>query len=243
MIVFLCIAAVLLIGSITAYVYIRDHYTITTVYVEGNEHYTDDEIIEKVMVGSLGHNSLYLNFKYRNQAIENIPFVAALEVDIITPDTVKITVYEKSLAGYVSYLGRYMYFDKDGTVVESAHVKTVGIPEVIGLSFDHVVMYEKLPIDNLEIFEEILDITQSLDKYQLKADKLYFDRNYRVTLVFDQVRVEIGDNDHIDEKFSRLQGILPNLTGKSGILQMSNYGEDIKSFTFESDRTEIGLDS
>lgn len=218
------------------YFYITTTYTVKTVYVEGNEHYTDEEIMERVMKGPLGHNSLYLNFTYRNQEIEDIPFVSAMEVEIVTPDTVRIKVYEKSLAGYVSYLGRYMYFDRDGTIVESSEMKTSGVPEVKGLDFDHVVMYEKLAVENEDVFARILDITQSLDKYELKADRLFFDKDYKVTLYFDKVRVQIGDNIGIDEKFSQLQSILPELSGKSGVLQMENFTSETKIIPFQEDK-------
>ena len=42
-------------------------YTVRTVYVEGNVHYTEDEIMEIVMSGPLGDNSLYLSLKYPGQ--------------------------------------------------------------------------------------------------------------------------------------------------------------------------------
>ena len=32
-----------------------------------------------------------------------------------------------------------------------------------------------------------------------------------------------------------LQGILPNLLGKSGVLDMREYSEDTKSYSFEQD--------
>lgn len=229
------VTAVVLLAVVGLYYYIENTYTVRTVYVEGNAHYTKEEIMEKVMTGRLSHNSIYLNFKYRNQEIKNVPFVSAIEVKIVSPDTVRIKVYEKSFAGYVSYLGRYMYFDRDGTVVESSEIKTAGVPEVTGLAFDHVVMYEKLPVENEKIFAWILDITQSLGKYELKADKLFFDREYKVTLYFDKVRVQIGDNSSIDEKFSRLKSILPELVGKSGTLQMENFTADSKIIPFQED--------
>lgn len=216
--------------------YIVTTYTVNTVYVEGNIHYTDEEIADRIMTGHLGHNSIYLNFKYRNQEIEDIPFVSAIEVEIVAPDTVSIRVYEKSFAGYVSYLGRYMYFDRDGTIVESSEMMTVGVPEVTGLKFDYVVMYEKLPVENEQIFARILDITQSLDKYELRADRLFFDREYKVTLYFGGVRVQIGDNSNIDEKFSRLRSILPELEGKKGVLQMENFTGESKIIPFQEDK-------
>ena len=63
-----------------------------------------------------------------------------MDVNILTPNTIRISVYEKALAGYVEYLGRYMYFDRDGTVVESSSERTRGIPQVTGLRFDYVVV-------------------------------------------------------------------------------------------------------
>lgn len=216
--------------------YIVTTYTVNTVYVEGNIHYTDEEIAERIMTGRFGHNSIYLNFRYRNQEIEDIPFVSAIEVEILSPDTVSIRVYEKSFAGYVSYLGRYMYFDRDGTIVESSEMMTAGVPEVTGLKFDHVVMYEKLPVENEQIFVRILDITQSLAKYELNADRLFFDREYKVTLYFGEVRVQIGDNSSIDEKFSRLKSILPELEGKKGVVQMENFTGDSKIIPFQEDK-------
>lgn len=87
-------------------------YTVRTVYVEGNVHYTEDEIKEIVMAGPLGDNSLYLSLKYRDRGIQDIPFVDVMNVSILAPDTIKITVYEKALAGYVKYLDTYMYLTR-----------------------------------------------------------------------------------------------------------------------------------
>ena len=229
--------AVLLIACLGAWYYIETTYTVNTVYVEGNAHYTNEEITDRIMTGRLGRNSIYLNFKYRDKKIEDIPFVSAVEVEIVTPDTVRIRVYEKSFAGYVSYRGRYMYFDRDGTIVESSEMKTAGVPEVTGLKFDHVVMYEKLPVENDKIFARILDITQSLDKYELQADRLFFDKEYKVTLYFGEIRVQIGDNSSIDEKFSRLRSILPELAGEKGVLQMENFTAESKIIPFHKDKS------
>lgn len=216
--------------------YITENYTVKTVYVDGNAHYSDEEIMDMVMTGYLAHNSIYLNFKYKNKEIKDIPFVSAIEVEIVSPDTVRIRVYEKSFAGYVTYLGRYMYFDRDGTVVESSTDLSAGVPEVTGLTFNHVVMNEKLPVDNEEIFGKILDITQSLSKYELEADKLFFDKEYKVTLYFGKVKVPIGDTTGIDEKFARLRSILPELTGRSGTLQMENFTSESKIVPFQEDK-------
>lgn len=215
--------------------YIINNYKVTTVYVDGSIHYTNEEIMDMVMGGRFGDNSLFLSLKYRDKGIEGIPFIEMMDVSIEAKDTIRITVYEKALAGYVKYLGRYIYFDKDGIVVETSEEQTSGIPQVTGLTFDHVILHEKLPVDKPELFDEILNITQQLAKYSLSADKIYFDSAYQVTLYFGDAKVALGDNVDIDEKIMMLQNILPSLLGKSGTLDMREYSEDTKTYSFEKD--------
>lgn len=227
LLVFLLIAA--------AIIYIDRNYKIKNVYVDGNVHYTDEEIMNIVMEGTFGDNSIFLSMKYKNKGIDDIPFVQTMDVAVLSPDTIRITVYEKSLAGYVEYLGNYMYFDKDGTIVESSTSKTAGIPQVTGLSFDYVIMYEPLPVEERQVFETILDMTQLLNKYSLSADRLYFDADYEMTIYFGDVKAAVGAGENIDEKIMLLQSILPDLEGKSGIIHLESYTEDIKNVTFEPD--------
>ncbi len=227
------ILLVLLLAGGIAYKYISDNYTVTNIYVTGNTHYTNEEIIDMVLDDKPSHNSLFLSLKYRNKSIEDIPFIEKVDVDIVSRDTIRINVYEKAIAGYFAHLGRYMYFDRDGIVVESSFETSDEVPEVMGLSFDYIIMYEKLPTPNEAIFEEILDITQLLSKYNLRADKIFFDSEYNVYLYFGGVEVSLGTRDYIDEKIIQLQYILPELEGKNGILEMKDFDDSTKNITFE----------
>ncbi len=211
------------------------HFQVKTVYVEGNKHYSAEEIQAKIMTGYLGDNSLYLSLKYSNKDIQDIPFVETMDVIIESNDTIRIKVYEKSIAGYVEYLGSYMYFDNDGVVIESTKVSTGGVPQVTGLDFDYIVLYEKLPIDNEEIFQNILTITKLLNKYEVAVQKIQFDRNYNVILGYGKVKVHLGQMENLDDKLMQLPYILPSLEGESGILDMKNYSSDKKTITFEKD--------
>ena len=216
--------------------YISRHYHVETIYVDGNVHYTNEEIIEMVTSEKLGDNSLYLSLKYKNKGIKGIPFIEKMDVKVLAPDTIKIVVYEKAVAGYVEYLDKYMYFDKDGTVVEESDTKTAGIPQVTGIPFDQVVLYEPLPVENQEVFKEILYMTQILSKYEISADKIYFDDAYEMTLYFGDVRVKLGNDDNVEEKISRLKQILPAAEGKKGVFRMENYAGSGSNVSFEQDK-------
>ena len=223
----------LIVGAAIALNYVIDNYHVTNIYVSGNVHYTNEEIIDMVITDKLSHNSLYLSMKYRDKSIEGVPFVEKMDVDIISPDTIRINVYEKAVVGYIAYLGHYMYFDREGIVVESSTEPSEDIPQVLGLNFDYVILYEKLPVEKESVFSEILDITKLLDKYNLKANSIFFDSSYNVYLYFGDVQVSLGTNEFIDEKIIQLQYILPNLEGKKGVLEMKDFDEDTKNITFE----------
>lgn len=226
----LFVLALLVLGSLW---YIKENYTVNTIVVEGNTHYTDEEISKLVCDGKYGNNSLYLSYKYKNREIENIPFVQTINVKIVDKDTIRISVYEKALAGYIEYLGRYIYFDKDGIAVESSLQKTKGVPEVVGVDFDYVVLYEKLPAKNDSLFRQVLMITQLMTKYEVFAEKMYFADDDTIVLYKDDITINLGKSDNIDIKIMNLPSILSKLEGMSGILRMEDYDEGTKRISFE----------
>ncbi len=231
-----CIIFMLLFVFVcTGILVVKYKFTITSITVVGNEHYTDEEISDFVMSGRYGHNSIYLYLKYRNKSVNSIPFIEQMDVELLSPQAVKIQVYEKAVAGYVEYLGHYLYFDKDGIVVESSTKQMEGIPFVTGLKFDYIMLHEKLPIENDGIFKQILNITQLLTKYEISTDRIYFDADQNITLYFGNARVYLGTSDHIDEKINRLRFLLPKLNGSSGVMHMENYTGEGGKFTFEKD--------
>ncbi len=228
---FLMVIAVLL-GIVY---YLVSTYTIKNVYVEGNVHYTGEEIKEIVMEGPLGNNSLYLSLKYRNKGIEEVPFVDVIDVEILSPDSIKIIVYEKALAGYIEVMDNYLYFDRDGYVVENSVVMTEGIPLITGLEFDYVVLGEKLPVENDVIFTNVMDITKLLSKYELTADKIYFASESDITVFFGDIKVVLGNTKNLEEKIMNLPQFLSNLSGKSGTLNLENYTDDSDMVIFNQD--------
>lgn len=227
--------AVVLLVAFAALAFLLLHYRVTNVEVIGNNHYSEQEIKDMVLKGNALDNSLLLSVKYRNKSIRDIPFIESMDVEVIGADSIRIMVYEKSLAGCVTYLGKYMYFDREGIVVESAQEVTDGVPEITGLQFGYVQLYERLPVEDESIFKEILNLTQLLDKYEISADKIYFDPDMKVTLYFGDARVRLGSGSRIDEKIMQLSVMVPAIEGKSGVLDMTDFSENTKSLTFEPD--------
>jgi len=228
-------AAILVIGLLLAGVSVVTLFQIRDVEVTGNSHYSEQEIIDMVIVDKYTSNSLYLYLKYQYLDTEEIPFVDKIEVSLLGPGKVRLRVYEKSIVGYVSYMGANLYFDKDGIVVESSSEVTEGVPCISGLKFSSLALYQKLEVEDDSIFERILNITQLVKKYELTPDKIEFGQNLALTLYFDQVRVALGSSGSLEEKVGRLHELYPDLEGRSGVFHMENYTEDSKFISFEPD--------
>lgn len=206
--------------------YIQSAYHVEDVRVDGNVHYTAEEIKAIVMDGKLGDNSLFLSWKYRNKDIKGVPFVDVMEVEIVEPHVISIHVKEKKLTGYVKCLDTYVYFDKDGYAVESSGVKTYGIPQVLGLSFDSVVLGKPLPVEDPDIFRSILTVTKMLQQYDIQMDKLLFGDALEISLYRNDFRVDLGnDVSTLEKKMMLLPELLPKLEGEKGVLQMKEYND------------------
>lgn len=210
-------------------------HRIEHIVVEGNSHYTEEEIKSFIFKEDYPKNSLYLSLKYKNNIIKDIPFIDRLEVLIQAPDTVKIKVYEKLLAGYVTYLGENVCFDKDGIVVECTEIVLEEIPHITGLHFSHIVLYDRLQVEEEGVFPKILELTKNLQKYQLKPSEIYFKNKQEIFLFFSEVRIQIGDTDFLDEKMGFIEEILPNLKEKKGEISLKNFKGEKCTITFQED--------
>jgi len=199
----------------------------------GSQHYNNEELTKSIFNGKSPNALLYFVFQINSPS--TIPFIQKYDVEIIWPNKMIVTIYEKPIIGYVSYMGCDMYFDKDGVIVESSTKTLSGVPQVTGLSFKSIVLNSKLEVSNALVFSEILELTKSFNKYELKVDKIYFDVNNEVTLYMGQIKVLLGNCDELEDKLNKLKLISPGLEGKKGTLHLENYTTDTSSIIFNKE--------
>ena len=212
--------------------------TITEMSVEGNKHYTKEEIRDILFGTAKERNTLYCFLNQKFGEPKDIPFVDRYDFEFSGLNRVDVIIYEKSVVGYIEYMGSYMYFDRDGIIVESSSKPTAGIPLVTGLDFDRIVLYRELPVKKKEVFDEILTLTQLFTKYDLKVDKVYFDSSLNVVLYIGEIRVRMGSNTLLEGKVAELHDMLPHIQDKGpGTLYLDVYSESAidRNYVFEKD--------
>lgn len=199
--------------------------TIEEIIITGNEKYTDEQMMEFVFPQTVNRNALFCYVTNQFVEQQEIPFVERYDMIFHTPTQVEVIVYEKSMVGYVSYMSSYMYFDKDGIIVESANSKLEGIPWITGLNFGHIALYQKLPVDTPQIFEDILNLTQILSIFELDVDEVRYNSFLEATLYMGDIEVILGNNEELNGKISTLNDMLPQLEGLQGILYLDTYNQ------------------
>ena len=93
---------------------------IKDVEVSGNKQYTKEQIESLLFDGKWSRNSAFCYYQNRFKEHKSIPFIEEYKINFKSPTKVEVVVFEKSVVGCVSYMSSYMYFDKDGIIVESS---------------------------------------------------------------------------------------------------------------------------
>lgn len=207
--------------------------------IEGSTRYTEDEIKKLVERNPYLNNTLLIYLWNRFRPIEGVPFIDKITVTLLGRHEVEVNVYEKAIAGCVVDMGKYIYFDRDGYVMESTEEKFEDVPCVEGLTFYQFVLHEKLPLEDEDTFKEILKVTQLIRENNLQIDRVRFDITGKLILYKDDIIVRLGKPEYLEEKMMNLVGILAQSKGLKGTLHMEDFtsSSDMVPFTPETKKT------
>ena len=167
-----------------------------------------------------------------------MPFVDEYEIQFKSYNSIKITVYEKSVMAYLQCMGKKWFFDKDGIVIENYGVNDTdinNIPEVTGLQFEYIVIGEKIPLENKKIFDILLELTQLIIKYELNISRINIDSDNQFIIYMGKVRIELGTGDMLNEKILDLHDMKNEIQDVDGVLNMREYDKNRKGYTFKKD--------
>ncbi len=207
---------------------------IEKVTFEGNSRLSEEELKEQIF-SQEDTNPLLFLIKSMFSEMPSIPFVEEYDIEMESLTSFKITVYEKSIVGYLEYMNSNMYFDKDGIVVENSITVFEDVPLITGIKFDSIVLHSKIPVANDKLFKLILDVTQLIKKNDIDTQRIHISDSMETTLYIGNVRVALGYNKDLGEKISTLSDILPSMKDVAGELDMREYNKSATGYTFKKD--------
>lgn len=229
---------VLLLGCVIIGVTFFLLFYVQKITVSGNEYTTDQEIIESVRSDRYSVNSLYILGKYALEKGEVLPCLEQMKIRMKAPWSLKVTVKEKPIVGYIRNGENYDYFDKEGMIVFESLTLLEGIPYVEGIDVGEIKLYQYLKSDDTRIFEQILETSKEVAKYGLTSAKIICEGD-EICLDIGSIRVCLGKNVSA-EQIAQIPPILEKLGDRAGNLHLENYSETAGTITFEAAETETG---
>ena len=227
------LAVILLAGAIFFFTY----YQVKDVQVMGSSHYTEEEVKEMVLKGAFSSNSVLAPVFCTKKDIQNIPFIEGYTVTRLNRKTICVSVREKQAVGCIPYLDSYIYFDRNGTFIEGSKVREKDVPFFDGIQVSHVIQDEKLPIKDDTVLNTAVALATIFQKNETIPDHIQFD-NGEISLLYGDITVNLGKDEYLEEKMTRILAILPLISGKKGILHAENVDDNSKTITLEQEQDE-----
>lgn len=226
--IFSWFAIICLFGII---LFVGIYFRLEKITVVGNEFYKEEQIKEKVVKSFWDKNTLILYLKSKYGKEIELPFIEEIEVELKSHNQIQIQVYEKMLIGCLLHMGEYLYFDKDGIVIESSSERLEHVPLIKGVKFLKMNLYEKLEVENEDVFQSILELFQLITRYEIEIDQIAFNEKNEVTLYSGEIEINLGKQNSYDAQVAELSDLLKKAKKNKlkGIFHMESFqeGEEI----------------
>ncbi len=226
-IIIIAVLFVFLVGLLYA-----STFSLNEIKVSGCQLSDTEDVVNAIKAESFAENTIVLYLANMFNPIDDIPFVEKIEIEFLSKNVISVTVYEKSMAGCVEYMDGYVYFDKDGVILEASSEMLEGIPCIKGLNYNSWEVGEKLPIDDESKFQSILTITQLIEKYELEIDGIKFTAENEIILIHKGITIELGEGEYLAIQMMNLGSILEGLEGMEGTLYMKDFNSDNATASF-----------
>lgn len=129
--------------------------------------------------------------------------------------------------------------DQTETQTQEYNPNLEDIPRIEGLNVVSASVGEQLSVSDTAIFETLDALTRLLDRFELWPEQVNISEEMELTLIYEgNIRILLGGEEYLEEKITKLSGILPQLEGLSGELHLEDVDERNGDVVFAKDVPE-----
>lgn len=186
----------------------------------------DNDIISFEKIISLSGIELNNNmFKYNKMELEkNIKrnaYIEEVKIDRILPDTIKITVKERTPTLMLLYGNSYVYINNQGYILEiSDKLLNLPIIENYETNQNDLVEGNRICINDLEKLNMVLKILEISESEGLKdkitAIDIQDENDYKVIMYGEEKTIHLGDGSSLEERMLWITSMIEKLKGQVG---------------------------
>ena len=175
-----------------------------------------------IFLSCLYNNLFALNTLKVKDDLEKNAYIEDVKVSRIFPNTVKLTIKERTPRFMLQVADSYVYINSQGYMLEVS-VEKLNVPIILGFKTDlsNVEAGNRLEVDDLKELQTIIKIVQTAKSNEIADMITKIDvsnnRNYTLILEGEQKTVYLGDCSDLNTKMLYLNGILnqtKNLAGE-----------------------------
>lgn len=212
-------------------------FYVQQIEVTGNEYSASEDVVEWLASDPMCKNSIAMYVKYNFTDTQLSPQIDEISVKIVNPWTLRVESIDKTPVGGIIVGDKYVYCDIEGIVILEADNAIDELPVIQGVSVEEYTLYEVLPIEDIEIFKNALEVTSILNLEEIEFDEISCSSGAGVNVEIDGIDVKLGE-DNYQEKILQLEPILEELEGANGILDLENYNTSNSTINFTQENTE-----
>ena len=183
-------------------------FRVKKVSIEGNTYYSSREMEEKFQSNIFEKNILTFWLMQKLSLTPDLPFVREYEVNYPSTNEIHIKLYEKSIVAGIAYSNQYIYFDKDGIVLQSSDKAVKGIPLFETKNLTTFTLYSKVQMEDDSLLSQILNLANLFKHYGIK---LYLTVRTKLICTPVKFRCLLVKKRIMTKKFLRCRACLPRL--------------------------------
>lgn len=216
--------AILLLSCHLVYI-TQDIHVVNNVLIE------DYEVLAWLAEDDFTDNALYTWIKY-NFFEEEFPVqVEDVIVKFKRPWSLVFTIIDKTLVGGALVEEEFVYYDREGVVLLKSVEQLEDILFFEGFMVESAELYEKIPVEDIEVFDNMVELSVLLDSEGLALDELRHEEN-NIIAKFAGIEIMFGSGNY-ELKIKQLEPILQELEGQEGVLDLKNYQSSDDMITFK----------
>lgn len=204
-------------------------FRVEDIRVEGNTHYTDEEIIRAMDIEQGDNLFFFDRFAAIGRAFSKLPYIEHVSVERTLPNRVLITVEESTALAYLELGDEQWTLDHTCKVLgKAAEGETASLIPVVGMKPGTLLIGEQMHTEdeNTEPVEYLAEILYQIQERGIASQVTRVDMNNPKSPEFSygaKYTVVLGSHENVEYKFGMFMTVLDMLKeGDVGIIDVSS---------------------
>ena len=226
----------IIIGGII-YAMLSPIFNIKNITVAGNSKISSEAIIS---LSGLNIDQNIFNFRTSNvkEGIKQNPYIDTVEIKRKFPDTVKISVQERTATYMLTYGNAYVYINNQGYILEITSKKgDFPIIEGYETPTEQIVEGNRLSLEDLEKLNDVLKIMEAISsgtngiEEEITKINIEDKTNYILTLEKEKKTIYLGDATNLSNKILWINRLIEEEKKHEGTIYLNvNLNTDLPYF-------------